>query len=59
MTKAEIKRLVDASIEAARKHGVPHIDVRIGDEAVLHIPLAPEKPVADAVGADDKDDWSA
>jgi hypothetical protein len=28
MTKAEIKRLVDAVIEAARKNGVPEVEVR-------------------------------
>jgi hypothetical protein len=59
MTKAEIKRLVDATIEAARKNGVTEIEVRI-DGAIVRIPLAPsDKPVADAVVADDKDDWSA
>ena len=46
MTKAEIKRLVDAAIEAARKNGVLEVEVRI-EEATVRIPLAPEKPVAE------------
>jgi LDH2 family malate/lactate/ureidoglycolate dehydrogenase len=28
MTKAQIKRLVDAAIEAARKHGVAAVEVK-------------------------------
>ena len=46
MTKAEIKRLVDAAIEAARKNGVTEIEVRI-DDAIVRIPLAPDKPIAE------------
>jgi LDH2 family malate/lactate/ureidoglycolate dehydrogenase len=45
MTKAKIKRLVDAAIEAARKHGVAAVEVQI-DGATVRIPLAPDKPVA-------------
>ena len=45
VTKAEIKRLVDAAIEAARKNGVAEIEVQI-DDAIVRIPLAPDKPVA-------------
>jgi hypothetical protein len=46
MTKAEIKRLVDAVIEAARKNGVPEVEVTI-DDATVRIPLAPDKPIAE------------
>jgi LDH2 family malate/lactate/ureidoglycolate dehydrogenase len=46
MTKAKIKRLVDAAIEAARKHGVAAVEVRI-DGATVRIPLAPDKPLAE------------
>jgi hypothetical protein len=41
MTKAQIKRLLDAAIEAARKNGVTSIEVTI-DQASVRIPLAPE-----------------
>jgi hypothetical protein len=47
VTKAEIKRLVDAAIEAARKNGVAEIEVQI-DDAIVRIPLAPDKPVAES-----------
>jgi LDH2 family malate/lactate/ureidoglycolate dehydrogenase len=47
MTKAKIKRLVDAAIEAARKHGVAAVEVKI-DNATVRIPLAPDKTVADS-----------
>jgi hypothetical protein len=46
MTKAEIKRLLDAVIEAARKNGVDEVEVTI-DGATVRIPLAPEKPIAE------------
>jgi hypothetical protein len=46
MTKAEIRRLVDAVIESARKNGVPEVEVTI-DEAMVRIPLAPDKPIAE------------
>ena len=48
MTKAEIRRLVDAAIEAARKHGVTAVEVKIGEEASIRIPLVPEKLVAES-----------
>jgi hypothetical protein len=57
MTKAEIKRLVDAAIEAARKNGVTEIEVRI-EGATVHIPLAPSKP-GDDNHASDLDKWIA
>ncbi len=43
ITQAEIER----AIRAAKKFGLPEVEVRIGDEAWIRIPLAPEKPVAD------------
>ena len=46
MTKTEIKRLVDAVIEAARKNGVREVVVTI-DEATVRIPLTPDKPIAE------------
>jgi hypothetical protein len=47
MTKAEIKRLVDAVIEAARKKGVREVVVTI-DRATVRIPLVPDdKPIAE------------
>jgi hypothetical protein len=48
MTKAKIKRLVDAAIEAARKHGVAMVEVKIGDEAMVRIPLVPDKAIAES-----------
>lgn len=46
MTKAKIKRLVDAAIEAARKNGAPMVEVTI-DDATVKISLAPDKPIAE------------
>jgi hypothetical protein len=47
MTKTEIKRLVDAVIEAARKNGVREVVVTI-DGATVRIPLVPDdKPIAE------------
>jgi hypothetical protein len=49
MTKAEIRRLVDAAIEAARKHGVAAVEVRIDvDGATVRIPLVPDKAIAES-----------
>jgi hypothetical protein len=47
MTRAKIKRLVDAAIEAARKHGVAEVEVRI-DGATVRIPLVPDKAIAES-----------
>jgi hypothetical protein len=56
VTKAKIRRLIDAAIEAARKHGLPVVEVT-KDGATVRIPLVPDdKPVATAVI--DNDDWS-
>ena len=42
ITQAEIER----AIRAAKKAGLAEVEVRLGDEASIRIPLAPEKPVA-------------
>jgi hypothetical protein len=47
MTLAQIRRMIQAAIRAARMEGAPEVEVRIGDEAIVRIPLAPNKPVAD------------
>jgi hypothetical protein len=43
ITQEEIKRV----IRAAQKAGLTEVEVKIG-EASIRIPLAPEKPIADA-----------
>jgi hypothetical protein len=48
MTLAEIHRMIRAAIRAARKEGAPVVEVKVGAEAAVRIPLAPEKPVADS-----------
>jgi 2-iminoacetate synthase ThiH len=42
ITQAEIER----AIRAAKKAGVTEVEVKIGDEASIRIPLVPDKPVA-------------
>ncbi len=44
ITQAEIER----AIRAAKKAGLTEVEVRLGDEASIRIPLAPEKAIADA-----------
>jgi hypothetical protein len=46
MTLAQINRMIRAAIRAARKEGVPFVEVTI-DSATVRIPLAPEKDVAE------------
>jgi hypothetical protein len=48
MTLAEINRMIRAAIRAARQEGAPVVEVKIGDEATVRIPLAPDKPVAES-----------
>ena len=48
MTLAEINRMIRAAIRAARKEGAHEVEVKIGDDATVRIPLAPEKPIADS-----------
>ena len=43
ITQAEIER----AIRAAKKFGLPEVELRIGDEASIRIPLAPENTVAE------------
>jgi hypothetical protein len=44
ITQAEIER----AIRAAKKAGASEVEVKIGDQASIRIPLASEKPIADA-----------
>jgi hypothetical protein len=44
ITQAEIERV----IRAAKKAGLTEIEVKIGDDASIRIPLAPERPIAEA-----------
>ena len=44
ITQAEIER----AIRAAKKAGVHEVEVRIGDEVSIRIPLAPNQPVAES-----------
>jgi hypothetical protein len=44
ITQAEIER----AIRAAKKAGLPVVEVKIGDEVSIRIPLVPEQPVAKA-----------
>jgi hypothetical protein len=46
MTLAEINRMIRAAIRAARKGGAHEVEVKIGDDATVRIPLAPDKPIA-------------
>ena len=48
VTLAEINRMIRAAIRAAKQEGAPVIEVTIGDEATVRIPLAPDKPIAEA-----------
>jgi hypothetical protein len=43
VTQAEIER----AIRAARKFGLTEVEVRLGDDASVRIPLTPDKPVAE------------
>lgn len=47
MTLAEINRMIRAAIRAARKEGAPEIEIKIGEDAVVRIPLVPDKPIAE------------
>ena len=47
MTLAEINRMIRAAIRAARQEGAAVVEVTIGDEATVRIPLAPDKPIAE------------
>ena len=48
MTLAEINRMIRAAIRAARQEGCTgDIEVKIGDEAAVRIPLAADIPTSD------------
>ena len=44
ISQAEIER----AIRAARKAGATEVEVKIGDDASIRIPLVPEKSVAES-----------
>jgi hypothetical protein len=46
VTLAEINHMIRAAIRAARQEGAPAVEVTIGGEATVRIPLAPDKPIA-------------
>jgi hypothetical protein len=48
MTLAEINRMIRAAIRAAKKEGVAEVEVKIGDDASIRIPLVPDKPLAES-----------
>ena len=41
--QAEVQR----AIRAARKEGAAAVELKLGDEVAIRIPLVPDKPVAD------------
>ena len=48
MTLAEFNRMFRAAIRAARKEGAPVVEVKLGDEATVRIPLGrDDKPIAE------------
>jgi hypothetical protein len=44
ITQAEIER----AIRAAKKAGAAEVEVKIGDDASIRIPLAPAQPIAES-----------
>jgi hypothetical protein len=48
MTLAEINRMIRAAIRAARKEGATVVEVKIGDDATVRIPLAPDKSISES-----------
>jgi hypothetical protein len=44
MTLAAINRMIRAAIRAARQEGAAEVQVTIGDEATVRIPLVPNNP---------------
>ena len=49
MTLAQINRMIRAAIRAARQESVPVIEVKIGEDATVRIPVVPaETPVAES-----------
>jgi hypothetical protein len=50
MTLPEIHRMIRAAIRAARQEGAPEVEVKIGDETIVRIPLSPKSPSAGNCG---------
>jgi len=50
MTLAEIRRMIQAAIRAARQEGAPEVEVKIGDDATVRIPVSPKSPSAGKSG---------
>jgi hypothetical protein len=48
MTLAQINRMIRAAIRAARQGGAPVVEVKIGDDATVRIPLVPDEPIAES-----------
>jgi hypothetical protein len=48
VTLAQIDRMIRGAIRAAKKEGVAEVEVKIGDDASIRIPLAPEKSLAES-----------
>jgi hypothetical protein len=48
MTLAEINRTIRAAIRAARQEGAHEVEVKIGDDATVRIPLAIDKLLAES-----------
>jgi hypothetical protein len=53
MTLAEFKRRIRATIRAARQEGASTVEVTIGNEATVRIPLAPDKPARNSTRSSD------
>jgi hypothetical protein len=47
VTLAENTRMILAAIRAAKKEGVPMVEVIFGDGSTVRIPLEPGKPIAE------------
>jgi hypothetical protein len=60
MTLAEINRMIRAAIRAARKEGAGVVEVTIGNEATVRIPLVPTTTTHDKSGEQTElDTWVA
>jgi hypothetical protein len=41
------QREIESAIRAAKKAGLSVVEVKIGDEALIRIPLVPDEPLSD------------
>ena len=48
MTLAQINRMIRAAIRAARQEGANEVEVKIGDDATVRIPLTADKAIAES-----------